>query len=55
MPKLLGYLFPLFSRYDFTCFPIIHPRFKREFINGKSKERPGAFTRSDLILAGSGK
>ncbi|PNF42601.1 Protein arginine N-methyltransferase 5 [Cryptotermes secundus] len=39
--------------YDFTCFPIVHPRFKREFISGKSKERPGAFTRSDLILAGS--
>ncbi|KAJ9578127.1 hypothetical protein L9F63_025012, partial [Diploptera punctata] len=27
--------------------------FKREFLSGKSKDRPGAFTRSDLILAGS--
>uniref|UniRef100_A0A1B6CEQ6 Protein arginine N-methyltransferase n=1 Tax=Clastoptera arizonana TaxID=38151 RepID=A0A1B6CEQ6_9HEMI len=39
------------NRYDFVCIPIVHPRFKREFINGKSKDRPGAFTRFDMILS----
>lgn len=31
--------------------PIVHPRFKREFISGKAKDRSGAFTRSDLVLS----
>ncbi|KAK7868278.1 hypothetical protein R5R35_013873 [Gryllus longicercus] len=39
--------------YNFVCFPIVHPRFKREFIGGKCKGRDGPFTRSDLILPGS--
>ncbi|XP_067002260.2 protein arginine N-methyltransferase 5 [Anabrus simplex] len=39
--------------YDFTCLPIVHPRFKRELISGKCKDRSGAFTRSDLILSSS--
>jgi len=42
------------SRYDFTCLPIVHSRYKREFLSGKAKERSGPFTRSDLILSSSG-
>ncbi|XP_049813018.1 protein arginine N-methyltransferase 5 isoform X1 [Schistocerca nitens] len=41
------------SGYDFACLPIVHPRFKREFLHGKSKDRTGPFTRSDLILSSS--
>ncbi|XP_023224593.1 protein arginine N-methyltransferase 5-like, partial [Centruroides sculpturatus] len=36
--------------YQFVAMPIVHPRFKREFISGKAKDRSGAFTRSDLVL-----
>ncbi|XP_063221262.1 protein arginine N-methyltransferase 5 isoform X1 [Bacillus rossius redtenbacheri] len=36
--------------FDFVCLPIVHPRFKREFIKGKAKNRDGAFTRSELVL-----
>nr|CAD7409519.1 unnamed protein product [Timema poppensis] len=36
--------------FDFVCLPIVHPRYKREFLSGKAKDRPGAFTRSELIL-----
>ncbi|KAG8233089.1 hypothetical protein J437_LFUL013089 [Ladona fulva] len=39
--------------FDFICLSIVHPRFKRELIGGKSKNRTGAFTRSDLILSSS--
>lgn len=39
--------------YNFVCFPIVHPRFKREFLTGKCKDRSGPFTRSDLILPGT--
>ncbi|XP_076325185.1 protein arginine N-methyltransferase 5 isoform X2 [Tachypleus tridentatus] len=38
------------SGYQFITAPIVHPRFQREFILGKSKNRSGAFTRSDLLL-----
>ncbi|XP_077982145.1 protein arginine N-methyltransferase 5-like [Glandiceps talaboti] len=37
--------------FDFVAVPIVHPRFKREFVSGAAKDRPGAFTRSDLLLS----
>ncbi|MCL4145083.1 UNVERIFIED_CONTAM: hypothetical protein GTU68_061219, partial [Idotea baltica] len=36
--------------YEFISVPLVHPRFAREHIDGKAKARPGAFTRSDLLL-----
>ncbi|XP_076069556.1 protein arginine N-methyltransferase 5 [Oratosquilla oratoria] len=41
------------SGYDFISVPLVHPRFKREHISGKAKNRFGAFTRSDLLLSSS--
>ena len=41
-------------RYDFICIPLVHPRFRREFIAGPAKTRPGAFTRSDMLLSSQG-
>ncbi|KAK3907651.1 Protein arginine N-methyltransferase 5 [Frankliniella fusca] len=41
------------NKYDFTMMPIVHPRFKREFLSGKAKNRQGPFTRSDLLLQSS--
>lgn len=41
------------NKYDFTMMPIVHPRFKREFLSGKAKDRQGPFTRSDLLLQSS--
>lgn len=41
-------------RYDFIACPIIHPRHKRELFFGKAKDRPGPFTRPDLLLSGKG-
>nr|XP_033781486.1 protein arginine N-methyltransferase 5 [Geotrypetes seraphini] len=38
--------------FDFLCMPIFHPRFKREFSKEPAKSRPGAQTRSDLLLSG---
>ncbi|XP_069112607.1 protein arginine N-methyltransferase 5-like [Argopecten irradians] len=40
------------SGFDFVCLPIVNPRYKREFIYGPAKDRPGAMTRSDLVLTG---
>lgn len=40
------------SGFDFVCLPIVNPRYKREFIYGPAKDRPGAVTRSDLVLTG---
>ncbi|KAG8249111.1 Protein arginine N-methyltransferase 5 [Homalodisca vitripennis] len=37
--------------FDFICVPISHPRFRREFLRGPSKNRDSAFTRSDLVLS----
>lgn len=39
--------------FDFACLPIVHPRYKREMVHGKCKNRTGPFTRSDLILSSS--
>ncbi|XP_032666884.1 protein arginine N-methyltransferase 5 isoform X1 [Odontomachus brunneus] len=41
------------SRYDFICVPLVHPLLKREFISGSAKNRPGPFTRPDLVLNSS--
>ncbi|XP_046413047.1 protein arginine N-methyltransferase 5 isoform X1 [Neodiprion fabricii] len=41
------------SRYDFICIPLVHPKFKREFVDPELKKRPGPFTRSDMILCSS--
>ena len=41
-------------RFDFAAMPIVHPRFKREFLEGKAKDRKGAFARSDLFLSSQG-
>ncbi|XP_060679181.1 protein arginine N-methyltransferase 5, partial [Hemiscyllium ocellatum] len=38
--------------FDFLCMPIFNPRFKREFSQSPAKDRPGALTRSDLLLSG---
>ncbi|XP_062607204.1 protein arginine N-methyltransferase 5-like [Saccostrea cucullata] len=40
------------SGFDFVCLPIVNPRYKREFIHGPAKNRPGPLTRSDLALSG---
>ncbi|XP_072024146.1 protein arginine N-methyltransferase 5-like [Amphiura filiformis] len=37
--------------FDFVAMPVVHPRFKREFLEGKAKDRQGAFARSDLLLS----
>ncbi|XP_042862384.1 protein arginine N-methyltransferase 5-like isoform X2 [Penaeus japonicus] len=39
--------------YDFLSIPLAHPRFTREHVDGKAKNRAGAFTRSDLLLSSS--
>ncbi|XP_013381204.1 protein arginine N-methyltransferase 5 [Lingula anatina] len=36
--------------FDFVCIPMVHPRYKREFIEGGAKSRQGPLTRSDLLL-----
>ncbi|KAK2156327.1 hypothetical protein LSH36_216g04041 [Paralvinella palmiformis] len=36
--------------FDFVCMPIVNPRYKREFIEGPAVKRPGALTRSDMLL-----
>ncbi|XP_077472223.1 protein arginine N-methyltransferase 5 [Stigmatopora argus] len=38
--------------FDFVCMPLFHPRFSREFELEPAKSRPGAHTRSDLLLCG---
>lgn len=34
--------------------PIVHPRFKREFFASPGKNRPGPYTRADLVLTSQG-
>lgn len=41
------------SGYDFIAVPIAHPRYKRELGSADGPKRPGAFTRTDLLLPGS--
>ena len=41
-------------RYEFICVSLVHPLFKREFISGPAKNRPGPLTRPDLVLNSSG-
>lgn len=41
------------SGYEYVCIPIVHPRFKREFFLDPVKNRPGPFTRSDIVLNSS--
>uniref|UniRef100_A0A8C1IZF1 Protein arginine N-methyltransferase 5 n=2 Tax=Cyprinus carpio TaxID=7962 RepID=A0A8C1IZF1_CYPCA len=38
--------------FDFLCMPLFHPRFRREYELVPAKSRPGAQTRSDLLLCG---
>ncbi|XP_043285900.1 protein arginine N-methyltransferase 5 isoform X2 [Venturia canescens] len=37
-------------KFDFICVPLVHPLFKQEFLSGDAKNRPGPFTRPDMIL-----
>lgn len=39
--------------YDFTCTPLVHPRFVREHDSGAALHRPGPFTRPDMLLSTS--
>ncbi|XP_046557096.1 protein arginine N-methyltransferase 5-like [Haliotis rubra] len=39
------------SGFDFLCLPLVNPRYRREFINGPAKKRPGALTRSDMVVS----
>ncbi|CAH0383631.1 unnamed protein product [Bemisia tabaci] len=39
--------------FDFANIPLCHPRFRREFISGKSMTRKGPFTRPDMCLTSS--
>eukprot|EP00111_Clytia_hemisphaerica_P007903 TCONS_00022950-protein len=39
--------------FDFICAPIAHPRYRRELVDKSGPVRPGAFTRTDLLLPGS--
>ena len=41
-----------FLRFDFISIPIVHPRYKREYLQDLPK-RPGPLTRSDKVLSGS--
>ncbi|KAJ8666933.1 hypothetical protein QAD02_008595 [Eretmocerus hayati] len=41
------------SKYHFILIPLVHPQFKREFLSGKSKDRSGPWTRSDMIICSS--
>ena len=41
------------SGYDFICVPIANPRFKRDLVSNDGPKRPGAFTKTDLLLPGS--
>ncbi|XP_033223876.1 protein arginine N-methyltransferase 5 [Belonocnema kinseyi] len=41
------------AKYDFIVAPLVHPRYKREFISGVAKERTDPFTRPDMILCNS--
>lgn len=37
--------------YHFISIPFIHPRYRRELLRGKAKDRNEPTTRSDLVLA----
>lgn len=39
--------------FDFICSPIAHPRYRRQLDDKNGPPRPGAFTRTDLLLPGS--
>ncbi|XP_071091635.1 protein arginine N-methyltransferase 5-like isoform X2 [Haliotis cracherodii] len=39
------------SGFDFVCLPLVNPRYRREFMNGPAKNRPGALTRSDMVVS----
>jgi len=41
------------SGYDFILVPIAHPRYERELVKKDAPKRPGAFTRTDLLLPGA--
>ena len=43
-----------FGRYQFVFMPIVHPRYRREFVSGRAKERTTPFTRSDMVLSNAG-
>lgn len=51
---ILTFVCSIFS-FDFISVPLSHPRYKREFFSGPSKERDSPFTRSDLVLSSEGK
>ncbi|KAF7390207.1 hypothetical protein HZH68_012064 [Vespula germanica] len=54
VPDLSNCLFAATSsRFEFICIPLVHPLFKREFISGVVKNRPGPLTRPDLVLCTS--
>ncbi|XP_051175456.1 protein arginine N-methyltransferase 5 [Leptopilina boulardi] len=40
-------------KYDYIVVPLVHPRYKREFISGPAKDRTDPFTRPDMILCNS--
>lgn len=40
-------------KYDYIIVPLVHPRYKREFISGPPKDRTDPFTRPDMILCNS--
>lgn len=42
----------LIFRFEFVSVPLVHPRYKREFLR-IMPERPGPLTRSDQVLMGS--
>ncbi|XP_043200596.1 protein arginine N-methyltransferase 5-like [Amphibalanus amphitrite] len=37
--------------YQFVFMPIVHPRYRREFVSGRAKDRTTPFTRSDMVLS----
>lgn len=41
-----------FFRFTYLVCPLIHPRFKREFISENLKHKSLPLTRSDLLLSG---
>uniref|UniRef100_A0A3B4B8A7 Protein arginine N-methyltransferase 5 n=1 Tax=Periophthalmus magnuspinnatus TaxID=409849 RepID=A0A3B4B8A7_9GOBI len=52
VPEIADTLAAVAKLFDFLCMPLYHPRFRREYELEPAKSRPGAQTRSDLLLCG---
>ncbi|XP_067931208.1 protein arginine N-methyltransferase 5-like [Watersipora subatra] len=39
------------NRYEFLCVPLIHPRYKKDFLHPTISQRPGPYSRSDMTMS----